>query len=30
MPPRRGARPMTQIYEGTNEIQGLVIARTLE
>jgi alkylation response protein AidB-like acyl-CoA dehydrogenase len=30
MAPERGARLITQIYEGTNEIQGLVIARTLE
>jgi alkylation response protein AidB-like acyl-CoA dehydrogenase len=27
---RRGHRPITQIYEGTNEIQGLVIARMLK
>jgi alkylation response protein AidB-like acyl-CoA dehydrogenase len=26
----RGCRPSTQIYEGTNEIQRLVIARTLK
>jgi alkylation response protein AidB-like acyl-CoA dehydrogenase len=30
MASRRGCRPITQIYEGTNEIQRLVIARAFK